>query len=152
MTGSSGESYFGVMYGGWYAVCDFVVFSVVELCVDYGVVYVVGVCANVCGVVCVVRFLRLSVVGVWDVVIFIVFVMRIVGGVPLWVACVSCKYCVFMSVVHRVANLNAVFCVICSLLMFVSDASGHHGGNVLEYGSCYGFVCCEDRFRLFPHV
>ena len=85
-----------------------------------------------------------------DVVIFIVFVMRIVGGVPLWVACVSCKYCVFMSVVHRVANLNAVSCVICSLLMFVSDASGHHGANVLEYGSCYGFVCCEDRFRLFP--
>ena len=25
-------------------------------------------------------------------------------------------------------------------------------GNVLEYGSCYGFVCCEDRFLLFPHV
>ena len=39
----------------------------------------------------------------------------------------------------------------CSLLMFVSDASGDHG-NVLEYGSCYGFVCCDGRFLLFPHV
>ena len=26
----------------------------------------------------------------------------------------------------------------------------HHGGNILEYGSCYGFVCCDDRFFLFP--
>ena len=52
----------------------------------------------------------------------------------------SCRCCVFVSVVHPV--LSAVFCVICSLLMFVSDNSG---GNVLEYGSCYGFVCCEYR-------
>ena len=49
-----------------FCVCDFVVLSVVELCIDYGgvnvfhvcldfgVVYGVGVCANVCGVVCVV--------------------------------------------------------------------------------------------------
>ena len=28
--------------------------------------------------------------------------------------------------VHPVAILSAVFCVICSLLMFVSDASGNH--------------------------
>ena len=32
----------------------------------------------------------------------------------------------FVSVVHPVAILSAVFCVICSLLMFVSDASGDH--------------------------
>ena len=32
--------------------------------------------------------------------------------------------CVFVSVVHPVAILSAVFCVICSLLMFVSDAIG----------------------------
>ena len=38
----------------------------------------------------------------------------------------SCRYCVFVSVVHPVAILGAVFCVICSLLMFVSDASGDH--------------------------
>ena len=27
-----------------------------------------------------------------------------------------------------------------------------YGGNVLEYGSCYGFVFCEYRFFLFPHM
>ena len=65
-TGGSGECCFGVMYGEWYGVCDFVALSVVEVCVDYGgmnvfqvcldfgVVYGVRVCVNVCGVVCVV--------------------------------------------------------------------------------------------------
>ena len=38
----------------------------------------------------------------------------------------SCRCCVFVSVVHPVAILSAVFCVICSLLMFVSDAIGDH--------------------------
>ena len=38
----------------------------------------------------------------------------------------SCRCCVFVSVVHPVAILSGVFCVICSLLMFVSDASGDH--------------------------
>ena len=79
-----------------------VVLSVVEVCADYGgvnvfqvclnvcVVYGVGICVNVCGVVCVVCrcFLRLgivccSVVGGWGVVIFVLSVMRVVGGVPL---------------------------------------------------------------------
>ena len=32
----------------------------------------------------------------------------------------------FVSVVHPVSILSAVFCVSCSLLMFVSDASGDH--------------------------
>ena len=32
----------------------------------------------------------------------------------------------FVSVVHPVAILSAVFCVICSLLMVVSDASDDH--------------------------
>ena len=27
-----------------------------------------------------------------------------------------------------------------------------YGGNVLEYGSFYGFVCCDGSFLLFPHV
>ena len=59
----------------------------------------------------------------------------------------SCRCRVIVSVAHPVAILSAVFCVVCSLLMFVSDANG---GKVLEYGSCYGFVCCEDCFHLFP--
>ena len=39
----------------------------------------------------------------------------------------SCRCCMLASVVHSVAILSAVFCVICSVLMSVSDASG---GNV----------------------
>ena len=38
----------------------------------------------------------------------------------------SCRCCMFVTAVHQVAILSAVFCVICSLLMFVSDASGDH--------------------------
>ena len=38
----------------------------------------------------------------------------------------SCRCCVLVSVVHSVAILSVVFCVICSFLMIVSDASGDH--------------------------
>ena len=52
--------------------------------------------------------------------------------------CVSlCICCVFVSAVHPVAILSAVFCVICSLLMFVSDASGDH---IVETYSSMGLV------------
>ena len=72
--------------------------------------------------------------GVWVVVIFVLSVMRVVGGVHLWVECVFRRVDVVVCVCCTpVAILSAVFCVICSLLRFVSDASG---GNVLEYGSC----------------
>ena len=43
----------------------------------------------------------------------------------------SCKC--WMLGVHPVAIMTAVFCVICSLLMFVVDASGDH--NVQGYSS-----------------
>ena len=90
--------------------------------------YGVGVCVNVCGIFCVVSYvwvlsvvLWCSVVGVWGVAMFVLSVMCVVG------VCVSsCRWCVFVSVVHPVTILSAVFCVICSLLMFVSDASGDH--------------------------
>ena len=49
----------------------------------------------------------------------------------------SCRCCVFVSVVHPVAILSAVFCVICSLLMFVSDASGD---RMVETYSSMGLV------------
>ena len=62
--------------------------------------------------------------GLWDVVSFVLSVIRVVGGVPLWVVCVFRR--VLVSVVHPVAILSAVFCVICSLFMFVSDAIGDH--------------------------
>ena len=67
----------------------------------------------------------------WVGLIFVLYVMCVVGGVPLWVVCV------FVSVVHPVAILSAVFCVICSLLMFVSDASGDH---MVEAYSSMGLV------------
>ena len=38
----------------------------------------------------------------------------------------SCRCCVLVSCVHPVAILRAVFCTICSLSMFVSDALGDH--------------------------
>ena len=49
----------------------------------------------------------------------------------------SCGCCVFVSVVHPVAILSAVFCVICSLLMFVSDVSGDY---MVETYSSMGLV------------
>ena len=65
------------------------------------------------------------VVGGWAVVIFVLSVMRVVGSLPLWVVCVFRRVdVVCVSVVHPVTILSAVFCVICSLLMFVSDAIG----------------------------
>ena len=47
-TGYSGECCFGVMYVEWYGVCDFVVFSVVDICVSYSSVYVFHVCFDLC--------------------------------------------------------------------------------------------------------
>ena len=49
----------------------------------------------------------------------------------------SCICCVFVSVVHPVAILSAVFCVVCSLLLFVSDASGDH---MVETYSSMGLI------------
>ena len=44
----------------------------------------------------------------------------------------SCRCCVFVYVVHPVAILSALFCVICSLLMFVS--------HMVKTNSSMGFV------------
>ena len=69
-----------------------------------------------------------SVVGVCGVVIFVLYVMRVVGGgVFMGNMCGSSCICyVLVSVVHAVAILTEMFCIICVLLMFVSDASGDH--------------------------
>ena len=37
-----------------------------------------------------------------------------------------CRCCMFVSCVHPVAVLNAVLCIICSLLLLVEDATGDH--------------------------
>ena len=59
----------------------------------------------------------------------------------------------FASVVHPVAILSAEFCVICSWLMFVYDASGDHR---LETYSSMGLVMALHLVRIvsfcFPHV
>ena len=69
----------------------------------------------------------------------------------VWVS--SCRCCVFVSVVHPVAILSALFCVICSVLMFVSDASGDH---MVETYSSMGLVMALYVARIvyycFPHV
>ena len=85
---------------------------------------------------------------------FVLSMMRVVGGVPLWVVCVSsCRCCVFVSVVHPVAILSAVFCVSCGLLMFVSHASGDH---MVETYSSMGLVMAlyvaMIIYSCFPHV
>ena len=57
-----------------------------------------------------------------------------------------------MSVVHPVAILSAMFCVIFSLLMFVSAASGDH---MVETYSSMGLVMALYVARIvwvFPHV
>ena len=83
----------------------------------------------------------------WGVVVSVLSVMLVVGGVPL------CVVCEFVSVLHPVAILSAVFCVICSLLMFVYDAIGDHivetyssmGLFMALYVARIGFCC-------FSHV
>ena len=48
-----------------------------------------------------------------------------------------CRCCVLVLVVHPVPILSALVCVICSLLMCVSDASGNH---LVETYSSMGLV------------
>ena len=68
--------------------------------------------------------------------------------------CVSSCICfVLASVIHPVAILSAVFCVICTLLMFVSDTSGDH---MVETYSSMGLVMVLYVARIasfcFPNV
>ena len=44
------------------------------------------------------------------------------GSMSVW----SCRCCMFLSCVPPVAILNDAFCMICSLLMLVEHARGHH--------------------------
>ena len=67
--------------------------------------------------------------------------------------CFSSCRCMFVSVVHPVAIRSVVVCVICSLLMFVSDASGDH---MVETYSSMGLVMALYVARIvsfcLPHV
>ena len=42
------------MYCEWYGVCDYIGVNEFHVCLNFGVLYGVGVYVNVCGVVCVV--------------------------------------------------------------------------------------------------
>ena len=49
--------------------------------------------------------------GVWHVVNYVLAVIRVIGGVLLWVVCVFVMW-VLVSGVHPVEILSTVFCVI----------------------------------------
>ena len=51
--------------------------------------------------------------------------------------------------VHPVAILRAVFCIICSLSMFVSDALGYH---MVEAYSSTGLVVASMVSLCLPHL
>ena len=61
----------------------------------------------------------------------------------------SCICCVLVSVVHSVDILSALFCVICSLLMCVSDASVDH---MVETYSSMGLVISLYVVSIIPFV
>ena len=46
----------------------------------------------------------------------------------------SCMCCLLVSCVHPVAVFNAAFCMNCSLLMLVEDATGDHNEEVYSRG------------------
>ena len=59
----------------------------------------------------------------------------------------------FVSVVHPVAILSAVFCVICSLLMFVSDSSGAYMVETYSIMGLLMALCVASIVSFcFPHV
>ena len=78
--------------------------------VNFGVVYGVGVCVNVGGVVCVVVCCLFLTSGCCLFLTsgccllccdFFLSVMRVVGGVPLWVVCVfRCVYVVCLCLLY----------------------------------------------------
>ena len=64
--------------------------------------------------------------------------------------CVSlCRCCVYVSVIHPVAILSAVFYVICSLLTLVSDASGDHMVDTYQsMGLVMALYVCSPMFLM----
>ena len=76
-----------------------------------------------------------------------------VGSCAFCLICDACSCCVLVSCVHPVAILRAVFCTICSLSMFVSDALGDH---MVEAYSSTGLVMALYVASMvslcFPHL
>ena len=62
----------------------------------------------------------------------------------------SSRCCVLVSVVHPAAILSVVFCVICSLLMFVSDASSDHMVDDITITSTHKYECSQEIHTTIP--
>ena len=61
--------------------------------------------------------------GARDIVFSVCIVTPEAVGARVWEVC---RCCMFVSCVHTVAVMNAAFCMTCSLLMLVEDASRDH--------------------------
>ena len=66
-----------------------------HVCMDFCIVYSVGVCVNVCGVVLCCLFLVSGCCIVVCCDFCLLSVMRVIGGVPLWMVCVLCTQLLF---------------------------------------------------------
>ena len=64
----------------------------------------------------------------------------------------TCRWCVFVYIGHPVAILSAVFCVICSLLVFVSDASGDQVETYSNMGIVMALYAARIVSFCFPNV
>ena len=65
----------------------------------------------------------------------------------------ACRYCVLVSDVHSVSILIVVLCVICSLLMVVSDASDAHMVQTYSsMGLVMAFYMASIVSFYIPHV
>ena len=106
----------GVLYGVWYGVCDFVVLSVVEVCVDYGGVNVFHVCLDF-GVV----YVDLKNDDVY--VLWLIVVCERVGGVLLVMGCcVGCAWHCCYELCGCVNGTSPVWvCIVVVLSVCISD-------------------------------
>ena len=100
------ECCFGVMYGEWYGVCEFVVevwvdyggVNAFHVCLDFSVVYRVGVCVNVYGVVCIVVCCLFLPSGCCLLYCDVVCCSGCVGCCEFCLICDSCSWrCSFMG-------------------------------------------------------
>ena len=67
------------------------------------------------------------------------------------VSVLSCRCCMFVSCVHPVAVLNVAFCMTCSLLMLVEDASGDHMEEPRQHSLTADTSCCANCVEPAAH-
>ena len=65
----------------------------------------------------------------------------------------SCRCCMFASCVHPLADLNAAFCMTCSLLMLVEDARDDHTKEAYSRASLItALLVAMSVSFCFPHT